>query len=61
MNLWRLEWLRLVRTKRWIALVGIYVFFGLLGPLSARYMGEIVERFGGGVQVRSRLRSRPTG
>jgi ABC-2 type transport system permease protein len=51
MNLWRLEWLRLVRTKRWIALVGIYVFFGLLGPLSARYVGEIVERFGGGVQV----------
>ncbi|MGZ5383893.1 MAG: hypothetical protein ACXWH0_07925 [Acidimicrobiia bacterium] len=51
MNLWRLEWLRLVRTKRWIALVGIYVFFGLLGPLSARYLGEIVERFGGGVQV----------
>ena len=51
MNLWRLEWLRLVRTKRWIALVGVYVFFGLLGPLSARYVGEIVERFGGGVQV----------
>lgn len=51
MNLWRLEWLRLVRTKRWIALVGIYVFFGLVGPLSARYVGEIVERFGGGVQV----------
>lgn len=51
MNLWRLEWLRLTRTKRWIALVGIYVFFGLLGPLSAKYVGEIVERFGGGVQV----------
>ena len=51
MNLWRLEWLRLIRTKRWIALVGIYVFFGLLGPLSARYVGEIVERFGGGVQM----------
>lgn len=51
MNLWRLEWLRLVRTRRWIALVGVYVFFGLLGPLSARYMGEIVERFGGGVEV----------
>ena len=51
MNLWKLEWLRLVRTKRWIALVGVYVFFGLLGPLSARYLGEIVERFGGGVEV----------
>lgn len=51
MSLWRLEWLRLVRTKRWIALLGVYVFFGLLGPLSARYLGEIVERFGGGVKV----------
>lgn len=51
MNLWRLEWLRLVRTKRWLALVGVYVFFGLVGPLSARYLGEIVERFGGGVEV----------
>jgi ABC-2 type transport system permease protein len=46
-----LEWLRLVRTKRWIALASVYVFFGLLGPLSARYLGEIVERFGGGVEV----------
>lgn len=51
MSLWRLEWLRLVRTKRWIALLGVYVFFGLVGPLSARYLGEIVERFGGGVEV----------
>ncbi len=51
MSLWRLEWLRLLRTRRWIALLGVYVFFGLLGPLSARYLGEIVERFGGGVQV----------
>ena len=51
MNLWKLEWLRLWRTKRWMALAGLYLFFGLLGPLSARYLAEIVERFGGGVQV----------
>lgn len=51
MTLWRLEWLRLLRTKRWIALVGAYVFCGFLGPWSARYLGEIVRRFGGGVQV----------
>ncbi len=51
MNLWRLEWLRLTRTRRWLALVGVYLFFGLLGPLSARYLAEIVERFGGGVEV----------
>lgn len=51
MNLWTLEWLRLFRTKRVIALVGVYVFFGLLGPLTARYMEAIIENFGGGVEV----------
>ncbi|UCG41295.1 MAG: hypothetical protein JSV07_03280 [Acidimicrobiia bacterium] len=51
MTLWRLEWLRLVRSRRLVALVGVYAFFGLLGPVTARYMSEIIERFGGGVQV----------
>jgi ABC-2 type transport system permease protein len=50
-TLWRLEWLRLVRTRRIIALVGVFLFFGFLGPLTARYLGEILERFGGEVQV----------
>jgi ABC-2 type transport system permease protein len=50
-SLWRLEWLRLVRTKRLVALVGVYLFFGLLGPLTTRYLGEIIRRFGGNVQV----------
>ncbi|HLT96386.1 MAG TPA: hypothetical protein VK070_06320 [Acidimicrobiia bacterium] len=47
MSLWRLEWLRLTRTKRWIALVGVYLFFGLLGPFTARYMAEIISFAGG--------------
>ncbi len=47
MNLWRLEWMRLKRTKRWIALLGVYVFFGLLGPLTARYLGVILSLAGG--------------
>lgn len=51
MSLWRLEWIRLFRTKRWIALVGVYVFFGLVGPITARYIREILESFGGEVQV----------
>lgn len=51
MNLWRLEWIRLMRTKRWIALLGIYLFFGFVGPLTARYIAEILKSFGGGVQV----------
>lgn len=51
MSLWKLEWIRLFRTKRWIALLGVYLFFGLVGPLSARYIREILESFGGGVEV----------
>lgn len=51
MTLWRLEWLRLVRTRRLLALLGVYVFFGLLGPVTARYLGEIMERFGGDVEI----------
>ncbi len=51
MNLWRLEWVRLVRSRRLVALVGVYVFFGLVGPTTARYIGEIVERFGSGITV----------
>mgnify|MGYP001822752670 CR=1 FL=1 len=47
MSLWRLEWLRLTRTRRWVALLGVYLFFGLLGPLTARYLGEILDLAGG--------------
>jgi ABC-2 type transport system permease protein len=43
MNSWRLEWLRLIRTPRWIALLGVYVVFGLLGPVLAKYLPDIVE------------------
>ncbi len=51
MSLWKLELLRMTRTRRWIAIVAVFVFFGILGPLSARYMGEIIEQFGGGIEI----------
>jgi ABC-2 type transport system permease protein len=51
MTLWRLEWLRLVRTRRFLVIIAAYVFFGLTGPLSARYLSEILDRIGGGVRV----------
>jgi ABC-2 type transport system permease protein len=51
MTLWRLEWLRLVRTRRVAALAGVYVLFGFLGPLTARYLPEIIDRFGGDITV----------
>jgi ABC-2 type transport system permease protein len=46
MNLWRLEWLRLVRTHRLLAVVGLYLFFGLTGPLTARYLSALLGRLG---------------
>ena len=51
MSLWRLEWLRLIRTRRLVALLGVFLFFGFLGPLSARYMKQIIENFGGNIQI----------
>lgn len=53
MSLWRLEALRLRRTWRGAGLLAVFAFFGLVGPLTARYLQEIIERFGGteGVQV----------
>ena len=43
MSLWRLEWLRLVRTSRWVALAAVFTVFGMLGPLTARYLSEIIK------------------
>jgi ABC-2 type transport system permease protein len=43
MNPWRLEWLRMTRTPRWIALFGVYLLFGLLGPVMAKYIGFFLE------------------
>jgi ABC-2 type transport system permease protein len=51
MTLWRLELVRLLRSKRWVALLGVFGFFGLLGPVLARYMAEILGSVGGGVEI----------
>ena len=52
MSLWRLEWLRLLRTHRLLTIVMIYVFFGLTGPLTVRYLDKLVGALGtGGAQV----------
>lgn len=42
MSIARLEWLRLWRTSRLLVLVLVFAFFGLLGPLTAAYLPEIV-------------------
>jgi len=52
MTIWRLEWLRLVRTHRLTVLLGVFAFLGFTGPLTARYLGEILKALGtGGIEV----------
>jgi ABC-2 type transport system permease protein len=51
MTLWRLELLRVLRTRRWLLLVGVYVFFAILGPVTARYMDVLLQQVGGEMTV----------
>ena len=51
MSLWRLEILRLFRTHRLWILLAVFTSFGALGPLTARFLPEIVAAFGGGIEI----------
>jgi ABC-2 type transport system permease protein len=51
MSLWRVEWLRLVRTRRVLVLAGVFLFFGLLGPVTAAYMEVLLHRIAGDVPI----------
>lgn len=46
MTLWKLEVLRLWRTQRWLILLAVFVSFGVLGPLTARYLPDLLEALG---------------
>jgi ABC-2 type transport system permease protein len=52
MGLWRLEWLRLARTPRALALGAVYVAFGLIEPVITKYQRTIFSHLGGGVQIK---------
>jgi ABC-2 type transport system permease protein len=51
MTLLRLEVLRLWRTHRWLLLVGVHVLFGVVGPLTARYIDVLLQQVGGEMTV----------
>jgi ABC-2 type transport system permease protein len=51
MSVWRLEWLRLVRTHRWMIIFGVYLLFAVVGALSARYLNELLGRVGGEMTI----------
>ncbi len=46
MSLWRLEFLRLFRTGRIFILLAVFFAFGVIGPLSVRYLPELLEAAG---------------
>lgn len=49
---WRVEWLRLVRTRRLLALVVVFVFFGFVQPLGARYAQQLIDKAGSAQQIK---------
>lgn len=51
MTLWRLEWLRLVRTPRAVALGLVFVFIGLIEPVATKYENKLLGHVGGGIKV----------
>ncbi len=51
MSLWRLEWLRLTRTPRAIALAAVFLFIGLIEPVVTRYLRNIVGHLSHGARI----------
>lgn len=51
MNVWKLELLRLWRTKRWLVLLASFTIFGLIGPIMARYIAELVGTSAGNITI----------
>jgi len=51
MNLWRLEWLRLVRTPRAISLGAVFLAIGMIEPLVTKYESRLFAHVGNGVRI----------
>jgi len=51
MSLWRLEWLRLVRTPRAISLAAVFLVIGLVEPVVTKYEAKIFAHVGNGVRI----------
>ena len=52
MNLWRLEWLRLVRTPRAVSLAVVYLAIGLIEPVATKYASTLLSHVGHGAAIR---------
>jgi ABC-2 type transport system permease protein len=51
MSLWRLEWLRLIRTPRAISLAAVFLLTGLVEPVVTKYESKIFAHVGNGVRI----------
>jgi ABC-2 type transport system permease protein len=51
MSLWRLEWLRLYRTPRAVALGVVFVAIGLIEPVVTKYENRLFAHAGNGVRI----------
>ncbi len=51
MNLWRLEWLRLTRTPRAIAVCAVFLFIGFIEPVATRYENDLIGHLGHAAQI----------
>ncbi len=51
MNLWKLEWLRMIRTFRFLIIPGLFVVSGILGPVLARFLPDLIREVGNGVEI----------
>src|SRR5215475_14542623 len=52
MSLWRLEWLRLIRTPRALSLCAVYLAIGLIEPVATRYASTLLAHVSNGAEVR---------
>ena len=51
MSLWRLEWLRLVRTPRAVSLGAVFLATGLIEPVATRYASALLSHVASGTVV----------
>ena len=51
MSLWRLEWLRLVRTPRAVALALVFVAVGLIEPVATKFENKLFGHVSGGIKI----------
>jgi ABC-2 type transport system permease protein len=51
MSLRRLEWLRLTRTPRAIALGVVFLFIGLIEPVGTKYESKLIGHLGNGARI----------